>query len=324
MSDKPPEKLILRCFRAPGDTVAATACARDVRLSFPGTQVALWGRGSEELLTADPDQAALTADMPGVEVIDLDYRAGIAAVQLGAKVTFLEDFHRDLRRKKGWIVPLTDPRPHLVLTETEEQQRPFPFPYWVLVAGGKSDLPTKIWSSPRFQEVVSRTKGQVNWVQVGATKGITVEHRHFKLDGVVDLVGKTNLRQLMQLIRHADGVLTGVSMAMLMAAAFWRPCVVVAGGRESYHWQAFHLDNEAWGRLANKIETPHRFLHTAGKLPCSKPEGCLAAQVVRPHHDSDFPPGFLCQRPVEEGGVPLPECMKSITVDQVVAAVTSY
>ena len=52
------------------------------------------------------------------------------------------------------------------------------------------------------------------FVQVGET-----EHHHPALRGVLDLRGRTDLRQLVRLVHHAQGVLCRVTLAMHLAAA---------------------------------------------------------------------------------------------------------
>ncbi len=107
-------------------------------------------------------------------------------------------------------------------------------PFWVVVAGGKRDFTIKWWDSKRFQDVVDHFRNRIVFVQVGE-KG----HCHPPLDGVIDLRGKTDLRQLVRLIYHSQGVLCPVTLVMHLAAAIetrpgWsknRPCVVIAGGR---------------------------------------------------------------------------------------------
>src|SRR6185437_7025840 len=69
------------------------------------------------------------------------------------------------------------------------------------------------------------------------------------------------------LMYHAEGVLCGVTLAMHLAAAVplkpgtckQRACVVVAGGREPPHWEAY---------------PHHQFLSTVGTLPCCANGGC--------------------------------------------------
>ena len=104
-------------------------------------------------------------------------------------------------------------------------------PFWIVGAGGKFDFTAKWWEHARWQAVVDDFAGRIRFVQVGE-KG----HHHPALRGVLDLRGKTDLRQLVRLVYHADGVLCPVTSLMHLAAAVpWkhsgglRPCVVVAG-----------------------------------------------------------------------------------------------
>jgi ADP-heptose:LPS heptosyltransferase len=111
-----------------------------------------------------------------------------------------------------------------------------------VVVGGKYDYSAKWWDLGRFQNVINHFYGKILFVQVGE-----LHHYHPFMSGTIDLRGKTNLRQLVRLVYHAQGVLAPVSLLMHLAAAIevkgkaqsTRPCVVVAGGREPPHWEAY-------------------------------------------------------------------------------------
>lgn len=323
---KRPKKILLRQFLAPGDSVALSALARDLVREYPDIQVGVAVAG-RELFDADPALVRLDGNDPEVQVVSPSYVNALKANQLGAAVHYLGAHHLDFENQTGLIVPWTDPRPHIILTEEEERTRPVDRPYWVVCAGHKSDMTIKGWSRKRFQAVVDQTTARgIHWVQIGRSRDERFFHlNHEPLANVDYRVDQTNLRQLAQLIRHADGVLCGVSLPMLLAAAFWRPCVVLAGGRENWTWQAYTRDNPALGTLAAKVQVPHHFLHTVGQLDCCRSAGCLCCSVVPPHNDSAFPPGFLCTNPtLEPGGQPLAQCLAMIPVEQVVAAILSY
>ncbi|MGB3121050.1 MAG: hypothetical protein WBE58_19665, partial [Verrucomicrobiales bacterium] len=183
-------------------------------------------------------------------------------------------------------------------------------PFWIIVAGGKRDFTIKWWSHERFQAVVDHFQGKIRFVQVGETG-----HHHLPLRNVIDLRGKTDIRQLVRLVYHAQGVLCPVTFLMHLAPAVptkpgapnSRPCVVVAGGREPVHWEAY---------------PGHRFLHTQGALPCWETGGCWTARTV-PLGDGDEKDRRqnLCLRVTPQG---LPKCMDMVTAGDVIRAVESY
>ena len=127
---------------------------------------------------------------------------------------------------------------------------------------------------PAAASVVERFAGRILFVQVGEAG-----HHHPALRGVLDLRGRTTLRQLVRLVHHAQGVLCPVTLLMHLAAAVEvgpgmprnRPCVVVAGGREPAQWEAY---------------PHHQYLHTNGALRCCDHGGCWKARVV-PLGDGD-------------------------------------
>lgn len=198
-------------------------------------------------------------------------------------------------------------------------------PLWLVAAGGKQDFTIKWWASKRYQQVVDHFRGRIQFVQVGEAG-----HFHPQLDGVLDLRGKTSLRELVRLMHHADGVLTPVSLLMHLSAAVptkeevqgsefkvhslkskfqncsSRPCVVIAGGREPVHWEAYPT---------------HQFIHTIGMLPCCRQGGCWKSRVL-PLGDGDAKdqPQNLC---VDVAGM-LPHCMDMITAEDVIRRIELY
>ena len=182
-------------------------------------------------------------------------------------------------------------------------------PFWVFASGGKYDFTAKWWSAERYQEVVDHFRGRLEFVQVGEDG-----HHHPALRGVVDLRGQTNLRQLVRLVYHADGVISAVSLLMHLAAAVPvrpgrlrnRPCVVIAGGREPPHWVAY---------------PHHQFIHTMGALRCCDDGGCWKSRAVALGDGDDKDrPGELCLETV--GG--LPRCMDLITAEDVIRRIELY
>ena len=153
------------------------------------------------------------------------------------------------------------------------------------------------------------SQGHVLFVQVGESG-----HAHPPLRGVLDLRGKTTLRELVRLVYHAQGVLCPVTLMMHLAAAVEcppgrvrnRPCVVVAGGREPPHWEAY---------------PHHQFLHRAGALRCCENGGCWKSRVV-PLGDGDEKdaPENCC---VDVVGT-LPRCMDLIAAEDVIRAIEVY
>src|SRR6185436_9364152 len=95
-----------------------------------------------------------------------------------------------------------------------EQLTGHALPYWIVVAGGKYDFTIKWWHFRRYQAVIDQLKGKVLFVQIG-DKG----DYHPGLDGVIDMRGKTSIRELIRLVYHARGVLCGVTFLMHLAAA---------------------------------------------------------------------------------------------------------
>jgi hypothetical protein len=85
-----------------------------------------------------------------------------------------------------------------------------------------------------------------------------------------------------------------------------RPCVVIAGGREPTHWEAY---------------PHHQFIHTMSALPCCANGGCWRDRTDRLRDgDKRDRPQNLCVDVVDE----LPHCMDMITPRDVVRRIEGY
>jgi hypothetical protein len=320
-----PEHLFrLKHKLAPGDTVVFTGLIRDLKRTY-GDRMAIDAISNfPDLWKHNPYLTPLRHDTPGVREIRLDYSQGITKPGQREKVHFLTWFHRNFTLQTGLPVPVLESKPDLHLSDYEKQTPPISGRYWVIFAGGKTDVTIKHWGYSRYQEVVDRLRGYgLTFVQSGAVKANKdVQHIHPPLRNALNLVGWGGIREMMWQIYHAEGVICPITCGMHMAAAFDKPCIVIAGGRETPAWEAYvNSFPGSFGPDALPVTVPHRYLHTVGLLSCCQDIGCWKSLVVPL-------PGkkkLLCEKPtVAENDQPLAQCMADIQVDHVVEAVLSY
>jgi ADP-heptose:LPS heptosyltransferase len=307
-------KLILSNFQSPGDLVMLTAAVRDLHLRYPGRFVTDIRSPCPQLWEHNPYLTPIAHEESGVQVIECEYplihRSNYEPWH------FLHGFLDHLNRKLDLKIELTAFKGDIHLSPIEkgwisqvQEITALQVPFWIVNAGGKRDYTIKWWDHSRYQSVIDRFRGRILFVQVGES-----HHHHPRLEGTLDLRGKTDLRQLIRLVHSAQGVLGPVSLTMHLAAAVEvrpgmplnRPCVVVAGGREPPHWEAY---------------PHHQFLHTVGALPCCDNGGCWKSRTF-PLGDGDERDraGNLCVRVVNH----LPACMDMITVDDVAGRIELY
>ncbi|MCB1085428.1 MAG: ADP-heptose--LPS heptosyltransferase [Verrucomicrobiae bacterium] len=308
-----PRKIILKNHLSPGDIVMLTAAVRDLHACNPGKFQTDVRTTAKELWHHNPYITPLK-EGDGVEVLQCHYPLIHRSNQ--TPFHFIHGFEQFLSEKLGVPVSPTAFKGDVHLSAEEKSWRSQvheavgeDLPFWIVVAGGKNDFTIKWWNTERYQAVVDHFKDKILFVQVGE-KG----HNHPPLDGVLDLRGKTSIRQLVRLVYHAQGVLSPVTFLMHLAAAVEtrpgvppnRPCVVVAGGREPVHWEAY---------------PHHQFLHTQGALSCCQLGGCWRSRTL-PLGDGDAKdkPRNRCLDVVED----LPRCMDMITPDKVIAAIETY
>lgn len=320
----------IACDLPPGDVVMLTAAVRDLHAAYPGQfrtaiktkHPALWRHNplaenvesfsSYRRIEASYTRAIQESNQRPYHFID-GYAQDLA-VQLGVPRYPIREFRGDVRmsdrERRSWPSSLGDWRG----------------PYWLVYAGGKYDITAKWWSPDNYQGVIDALRGRVQFVQVGSLTDF-----HNRLDGVIDLTGKTDLRELIHLTYHAAGVVCPVTLGMHLAAAVptpdgdgerTRPCVVIAGGREPRHWEAY---------------PGHAFLDNVGQLSCSDKGGCWKTRCQPVGDGDEKDAGNRCVQPV---GVTLrmpvivrdratttldiPRCMTMIGVSDVVKAIRGF
>jgi ADP-heptose:LPS heptosyltransferase len=307
-------KLILRNFQSPGDIVVLTAAVRDLHRSYPGQFMTDVRTPCPHLWENNPYITRLDEKDPEVEVIECRYPLIHQSNQKPRH--FIEGFIEFLNQRLELRVTPSAFKGDIHISDREKrwysQIREIigeDVPFWIIVAGGKWDFTIKWWEHRRFQEVVDHFQKRILFVQVGE-KG----HHHLPLRGAIDLRGKTDLRQLVRLVYHAQGVFCPVTLLMHLAAAVEvkggrpknRPCVVVAGGREPPHWEAY---------------PHHQFIHTVGTLLCCDNGGCWRSRTL-PLGDGDKKDGAasLCLNVVGA----LPRCMDMISSADAVRRIEMY
>ncbi len=326
------KQVVIRNTQSPGDIVVLSAAIRDLHQQYPGrfeTSISV-SPGAEEAYINNPYIASIYGHKVRKNWFKAEYPLVHRSNQ--QRKHFLWGFIEHMNRKLKVQVKLSDFKPDLYLTEEEMAKPLIEPPYWLFLSGGKTDFQTKIWDQVYWQQVIDGTCDRIRWVQCGG--GSKNHIRHVPKHGIyVNMVAKTGLRKLMRLIYHADGVACVVTLAMHLAAAFNKPCVVIAGGREAWWWEAYNEENRLvnmqvgypnWRPPPNDDFVPHRYLHTIGELPCCKAGGCWKAKIRPRNVNGSLPKGSTCQRPVYQNGELIPECKAMIKPDQVIDAIFSY
>lgn len=316
--------LILRNNLCPGDILMLTAAVRDLHKAYPGRFITDVQTPHPALWENNPYATRLNGQG---RVIDCHYPLIHHSNQ--RPYHFIHGFHQYLESVLNVRIPVTEFRGDIHLSAQERswmnqvaEQFGHEGPFWLINAGGKTDYTAK-WAPPGiYQDVVDHFRGRITFVQIGAKNDV-----HPVLRNVLNLVGKTDMRQMVRLMYHAQGVVCPVTFHMHLAAAVptkngtLRPCVVLAGGREPAHWEQY---------------PGHQFLHTIGQLDCCANGGCWRSrcQVVGDGDAKDKPEG-LCKYPVMAPGeiaingrtlseAAYPKCLTMIGAKGVIDAIERY
>ena len=160
-----------------------------------------------------------------VEQFDIGYDAIHQSGLTG--IHFSDGFRMDIEKKLDLKIQTSGILPELWLSDDEKSwinQAEVEFgwkdKFWILNAGSKPDNALKQYH--RWQEVVDILTrffdNRIKIVQVGHES-----HNHPDLTGVLSLVGKTDLRQLIRLCHWSEGTIGPISFQFVMAAALQKP-----------------------------------------------------------------------------------------------------
>jgi len=187
-------------------------------------------------------------------------------------------------------VPVRAKRPHIWVAPPKE--RLIDGRYVVINAGWQNSAPAKKWARERWEQLIALCP-DVRFVQMGQKKN----HAE-PLAGAVDMIDRTDLSDLLRLVRDAACVVSPPSGVVHVAAAYKVPSILLAGGREP-------------ATLAAYPET-HVFSACGGRLECCRDRGC---------HRNKFgtgPKECGCFRHGADG--PTSQCMFDITAEEVAEA----
>lgn len=293
-------KLIFKQMQSPGDLLMLTVAIRDLHFYYPNEFETDTITCYPEVFYNNPFITNLPKDN-GIEIIDLDYGSYLHKLRRRG-YHFSDCFIYMLNEKLNLNIKKTSSRPLVVLTDMEKSKRYFlekfkciKKPFWLLNAGIKNDIPLKQYPPYRYQQVVTSLNENSHWhcqiVQVGHD-----HHIHPAINGTINLVGSTNnLRDYFSLVYHSEGCIGPVSLQMHISAAFNKPCVILAGGREEPSWEKYK---------------GHSYIDTINELDCCKYEGCwkkAIADCIYIDEDHRYP-----------------RCMELIDTDIVVNEIVKY
>lgn len=243
----------------PGDVVVITGAIRDLDLQYPEYEICM-DTTCNEIWNNNPHVTTFT-EKEADQVYKLEYDDVHNSNKSGRH--FSAAYHLQIEKLLGIRLIQSEIWPEVFLTEKEKTAptklnvlKNYFGRYWILNAGYKQDYQLKHWGTHNYQELVDRLKGKVQFVQVGED---SLGHMHIPIEGAINLVGETSFKDYLRLSYHSDGSIGPVSMHMHVSAAFRKPSVIIAGGREPFRWEAY---------------PNQRYMCTNGFLKCCNTEAC--------------------------------------------------
>lgn len=305
-----PIKIIIYNNLCPGDLMIMTGAIEALHQQYPGRYITDVACHHPVIYENNPRITKLNPNDP--EVVHLWTTYPLVNKTNQRPIHFLEGYVDWFRTQLDIDLVMDTNRPFLHLSD-EEKNRPSIVEklsgtkkYWVVNAGWKDDYTIKRWPTHYWQDVVNHFREKIVFAQIGVNKSF---HNHPPLENVVNLIGKTTVRELIHTCYHAQGGMGTITCIQHMFAAFQKPYVVTHGAREPVTWTAYHTQ---------------KVFSTIGTLPCCKTQGCWRSRVV-PLGDGDKKDRRCCELPITDNdGCAVAKCMWNIKPRHIIEAIEAY
>jgi len=314
-------KVILANGQSPGDILMLTAAVRDLKLSHPEILIDV-RTPCPEIWENNPYLTPLKETDKDIEFFNVGY--SIVHNSNEGQYHFIHGFRKDIETKLNIKIEPTLLKADIHLSNEEKSWYSAIYeilnkdvPYWIINAGYKKDFTCKQWDFRRYQKIIDNFP-HINFVQVGLKHDYHI-HPELKGKNLINLLGKTDDRQLIRLVYNSFGVITPCSYTMVLAYSVpahprfkrkTRACIVIAGGREPNVWQ----------------QAPNQqFLHTCGMLECYDNGGCWKSRVVPLGDGDEKDINNLCTNSIKlQNKQIIPQCMNMISSEEVILIIKKY
>ena len=216
----------------------------------------------------------------------------------------IEEIKEEIERKTNLLAPNTELNGCITIAKEEEKIRFADIlnikDYWIIFAGG-TRFNTWKWY-PYYQQIVDHLQAKTTVIQLGKK-----EDYHPMLKGLIYMVGRINLRETINFIYHANGIICPLSLPMHIEAALPkkenvdRKCIVLAGGNQPANYLTY-----------NK----HKVFST--KLECSPDGGCGKIRCQKIGNGDKFEKENLCENYTQIGNVKYSKCMENIKAEDII------
>ncbi len=320
---KQKRKVLFKNFQSPGDLVMLSSSIRDLKLSHPDIEIGV-ETSCKELWENNPylvPYGSMKKGDPGVEFYKAEYP--LIHESNEGQYHFIHGFRKWMEDNLKLKIKATKFKGDIHISEEERgwisqiEEMGIKDRFWIINAGIKYDYTAKAYDPRDYQKIVDHFGGKITFVQIGES-----EHFHPLLKNVINLIGKTDLRQLIRLVYHSIGILCPVTLLMHLCVSIeckhgllTRPCVIIGGGREPQTWESY--ENQ-------------RYLSTTGCIDCCNNGGCWKSRASKVFDGDEKDEKDLCIYPIEINyqfkgkKMKIPKCMKMIKPQNVISAIEMY
>ena len=209
-----------------GDCVVMTAAIHSLHIQFPNQYKTGVDTNHNDLFLNNPHISADALDK--FKTIEMNYDSIHRSNSVSCN--FINGYVDDLAQQLNIPLKLQTDKPHLYLTQDEKDKYKDMAPYWIVVVGGKYDLTCKHLCKTYMQQVVDQFIGDIKFVQ-----SVRKEDMNYVLENTT-VVRDITKREMFSLVYNSQGCIGPVTSWQHVAAAFDKPYICVAGGREPVQW----------------------------------------------------------------------------------------
>lgn len=300
------KKVLLNLPNCAGDCLVATAALESVATQYPGRfWIGIDAHDNQPIFENNPHVKDLNSDDKTVTKVNWEYPLIQSSNQ--RPIHFMDAYTASLAEILGVPLYTSVKKPHIYLSAEEkgwtnqvQEITKRQVKFWLVNSGHKPCFTTKRWDEARYQEIVDHFAGRIQFVQIGQP-----EHNKVHLKNCIDLVGQTNLRQLIRLAFHCEGAIGPSTFLQHLSAAFEKPYVLIDSVREPCAWVSY----------PNQVN-----LVKYGQLKCCVTNACWKSHVS----ESDPNAGGVCEQPVVTGLAVIPRCTAMIRSSDVIAAIEGF
>jgi hypothetical protein len=232
------KRLLIKQYQCPGDILALTASLYSLHNQYPRQFLTATHTNHPSIFMNNPHHIPQSQ-------YDIEIEAGLDLIHKSCQepISMIGAFCDNIGKQLGIQLRASTNKPHVHLTAQEKiPPKNLPKRYALINSSYKADCELKHWGFDNYQEVVDKYR-DIEWIQIGQSC-----HKHLPLNGAINLIDKTTVRQLLVLANHCTFSLSHFTFLSHAVAAFNKPSICVMS-REPPSWQYYPNQRHLFAHL---------------------------------------------------------------------------